>query len=95
MPTRAEKFAGLSVAIVTPFRDGAIDWPALDELVERVIDGGVSGLVPCGTTGEAPTLTAEEQRDFRKVMARTAIRRRRLNIAAPPRLADLVEGAAP
>ncbi len=45
-------FRGCLVALVTPFRDGAIDVKALDALVERMIDGGVSGLVPCGTTGD-------------------------------------------
>ncbi len=53
-------FKGCFVALVTPFRDGAIDYPALDELVDYVIDGGVNGLVPCGTTGESPTLSTEE-----------------------------------
>lgn len=53
-------FRGCFVALVTPFRDGSIDLKALEELVEYTIAGGVSGLVPCGTTGEAPTLSAEE-----------------------------------
>lgn len=50
-------------ALVTPFSpDGdAVDLAALDALVEAQIEGGVAGLVPCGTTGEAPTLTDEEQ----------------------------------
>ena len=56
-----DMFRGCIVALVTPFRDGEIDWPALDELVDYVIDGGVNGLVPCGTTGESPTLSADEQ----------------------------------
>lgn len=56
-----EMFRGCLVALVTPFREGEIDWPALDELVDYVIDGGVNGLVPCGTTGESPTLSADEQ----------------------------------
>lgn len=56
-----DMFRGCLVALVTPFRDGEIDWPALDELVDYVIDGGVNGLVPCGTTGESPTLSADEQ----------------------------------
>lgn len=54
-------FRGTLVALVTPFRDGSIDRRALEELVDRIIAGGADGLVPCGTTGEAPTLTAEEQ----------------------------------
>ncbi|MEZ4294677.1 MAG: 4-hydroxy-tetrahydrodipicolinate synthase [Polyangiaceae bacterium] len=54
---------GTYTAIVTPFSsDGeAIDFAALEALVEGQIAGGVSGLVPCGTTGETPTLTDEEQ----------------------------------
>jgi len=54
---------GTYTAIVTPFTsDGeAVDFGALDRLVEAQIAGGVSGLVPCGTTGESPTLTDDEQ----------------------------------
>src|SRR5262249_9955510 len=60
---RAFPIAGTFTALVTPFTaDGeSIDMQALDALVEAQIQGGVSGLVPCGTTGEAPTLTDEEQ----------------------------------
>lgn len=55
--------SGTFTAIVTPFTpDGeSVDWSALDTLVEDQIQGGVTGLVPCGTTGESPTLTDEEQ----------------------------------
>jgi 4-hydroxy-tetrahydrodipicolinate synthase len=55
--------AGTFTALVTPFTpDGeAVDFAALDALVEAQIAGGVSGLVPCGTTGESPTLTDDEQ----------------------------------
>lgn len=53
-------FKGCFVAIVTPFRDGAVDFPALDELIDYLIEGGISGIVPCGTTGESPTLTQDE-----------------------------------
>lgn len=54
---------GTFTALVTPFERGGerLDLEALDRLVEEQIAGGVSGLVPCGTTGEAPTLTDEEQ----------------------------------
>lgn len=57
------RLQGTFTAIVTPFTpDGEeVDWGALDNLVEEQIQGGVSGLVPCGTTGESPTLTDEEQ----------------------------------
>jgi 4-hydroxy-tetrahydrodipicolinate synthase len=56
-------FSGTFTALVTPFTaDGdAVDFAALDALVEAQIEGGVSGLVPCGTTGESPTLSDEEQ----------------------------------
>ena len=51
---------GSMTALVTPFRDQQIDWPRVDLLVDRQIAGGTDWLVPCGTTGESPTLTAEE-----------------------------------
>lgn len=54
-------FTGCGTALVTPFRaGGALDEPALRKLVDRQIDGGIDFLVPCGTTGESPTLTREE-----------------------------------
>jgi 4-hydroxy-tetrahydrodipicolinate synthase len=56
-------FAGVLTALVTPFRDGAVDERALTELVELQIAAGVDGVVPCGSTGEAATLShAEHQR---------------------------------
>jgi 4-hydroxy-tetrahydrodipicolinate synthase len=60
MPTRAEKFAGLSVAIVTPFRDGSVDTARLREQVEFQARAGTTCICPVGTTGESPTLTHEE-----------------------------------
>ena len=55
-------FTGCGTALVTPFtRDGAVDEAAVSRLARRQIDGGVHFLVPCGTTGEVPTLTEEEQ----------------------------------
>ena len=59
----ANAMTGTFTALVTPFRDDAtqsIDWAAFDALVEAQIDGGVDGIVPCGTTGESPALTHEE-----------------------------------
>jgi 4-hydroxy-tetrahydrodipicolinate synthase len=54
-------FSGVFTALVTPFRDdGALDEPGLRRLVRRQIAGGVAGLVPCGTTGEAVTLDPDE-----------------------------------
>lgn len=54
---------GVYTALVTPFTpDGsAVDWPAYEALLERQIAGGVAGVVPCGTTGESPTLSLEEK----------------------------------
>lgn len=55
------KFQGAITALVTPFTKGdTIDVAALRQLVRSQIDGGIDGLVPCGTTGEAATLTDEE-----------------------------------
>lgn len=68
-------FKGCYVALVTPFRDGAIDLPALENLVDYVIDGGVDGLVPCGTTGESPTLSPEEQLQVISTVIRRAKKR--------------------
>ena len=53
-------FSGSIPALVTPFRDGAFDAPAFKRLVEWQIDEGTSALVPCGTTGESPTLGFDE-----------------------------------
>jgi 4-hydroxy-tetrahydrodipicolinate synthase len=54
-------FTGTGTALVTPFRsDGALDENALRKLIHRQIEKGIDFLVPCGTTGESPTLTGEE-----------------------------------
>ncbi|NBU41827.1 MAG: 4-hydroxy-tetrahydrodipicolinate synthase [Planctomycetia bacterium] len=60
MPTRAEQFAGLSVAIVTPFRDGAVDYERLREQIDFQAAAGTTCICPVGTTGESPTLTHDE-----------------------------------
>ena len=52
--------SGSITALITPFRDGQIDEDALNTLVERQIEAGTHGLVPCGTTGESPTLSTDE-----------------------------------
>ena len=57
----ATRFTGTGTALVTPFRhDGALDERALRGLIQRQIEAGIDFLVPCGTTGESPTLTHEE-----------------------------------
>ena len=58
--TRGELFAGVTVAIVTPFRSGEVDWDELGKLVDWHCEQGTDALAPCGTTGESPTLTHEE-----------------------------------
>ena len=58
--TRGEIFAGVTVAIVTPFRAGAVDWDALGALVDWHVGQGTNALAPCGTTGESPTLDHTE-----------------------------------
>lgn len=55
-----KRFNGVFTALITPFKDGAVDTAAYDALVERQIEAGVAGLVPVGTTGEAATLSDEE-----------------------------------
>ena len=51
---------GVLTALVTPFSADSVDLESLGALIDRQIDGGVHGLVPCGTTGESPTLSPEE-----------------------------------
>lgn len=53
-------FQGSIVALITPFRNGAVDAEAFQKLVDWQIEEGTDGLVPCGTTGESPTLSHEE-----------------------------------
>ncbi len=53
-------FEGINVAIPTPFRDGKIDENSLRKHIDFLIENGVSGIVPCGTTGESATLSYEE-----------------------------------
>ncbi len=60
MTTRSEQFAGLSVAMTTPFRDGQVDLKALQQQVEFQIAAGTTCLCPAGTTGESPTLSHPE-----------------------------------
>ena len=60
MARKGAAFAGLSVALTTPFRDGQLDLAALRQQVEFQIEAGTTCLVPVGTTGESPTLSHEE-----------------------------------
>jgi len=65
-------FKGVIPALVTPFRDGALDEQAFVALVERQIAGGVHGLVPVGTTGETATLSHDEHRRVVELCVQTA-----------------------
>ena len=69
---RLDGLRGSMVALVTPFKNGRIDEHAFVSLCERQIRCGSTALVPCGTTGEAPTLTHEEQARLVQLAVRTA-----------------------
>jgi 4-hydroxy-tetrahydrodipicolinate synthase len=60
MPTKGEAFAGLSVALTTPFRGGEVDYKALATQIEFQIAAGTHCICPVGTTGESPTLSHDE-----------------------------------
>mgnify|MGYP000524399158 CR=1 FL=1 len=57
------QFRGTGVALVTPFRNGEIDYAAFENIIEHTLQGGVDYVVPLGTTGEAVTLSSQECRD--------------------------------
>ncbi len=73
-------FEGVLTALVTPFRDGAVDEKALHELIELQVAAGVDGVVPCGTTGEAATLSHAEHR--RVIEVAVAAARGRVQVVA-------------
>ena len=53
-------FQGCATALITPFRAGQVDYPALEKLLEFQLENGIDGIVACGTTGEPATMTAQE-----------------------------------
>jgi 4-hydroxy-tetrahydrodipicolinate synthase len=66
-------FSGVGTALITPFNhDGSIDAAGVSRLARRQIDAGVHVLVPCGTTGEAPTLSVDEKRQVIELVAAEA-----------------------
>jgi 4-hydroxy-tetrahydrodipicolinate synthase len=65
-------FKGAFTALVTPFKDGILDEETFRSLIERQIEGGINGLVPCGTTGESATLTHEEHRRVIEITVETS-----------------------
>jgi len=73
-------FEGVFTALVTPFRDGELDEPALRELVELQVAAGVDGVAPCGSTGEAATLSHTEHGRVVQIVVEAA--RRRIQVLA-------------
>ncbi|AOS45844.1 4-hydroxy-tetrahydrodipicolinate synthase [Lacunisphaera limnophila] len=69
---RTRTFTGSYTAIVTPFQGGAVAYDELKKLVNFQIKGGISGLVPVGTTGESPTVSHEEHLDIIRCTIETA-----------------------
>ena len=65
-------FTGTGTALITPFKNGEIDWDALDNLVESQIAGGVSALIAAGTTGEPATMTWDEHIEVIRFVAERA-----------------------
>jgi 4-hydroxy-tetrahydrodipicolinate synthase len=65
-------FRGTFTALVTPFRNGAIDVAAFEKLIDNQIAAGISGVVAVGTTGESPTLSHEEREELIRVAIATA-----------------------
>lgn len=72
MSRKGSAFAGLTVALTTPFRDGQLDLATLRDQVEFQIEAGTVCLCPCGTTGESPTLTHEEHEQVITEVVKTA-----------------------
>ncbi len=72
MAGKGEQFAGLTVALVTPFRDGVVDEDALRKLVDFHVEWGTDCVSPCGTTGESPTLSHEEHERVIAVVCKQA-----------------------
>lgn len=68
-------FRGAYTALVTPFKGGQVDYASLEALIENQIAKGIDGLVPCGTTGESPTLTEKEHGEVIAFTVKTVRRR--------------------
>jgi 4-hydroxy-tetrahydrodipicolinate synthase len=68
-------FTGSMVALVTPFKNGQVDWPSLEALVEFHIQNGTHGIVPCGTTGESATLSHQEHDEVIRLVIKSANKR--------------------
>lgn len=72
MPRKGAAFAGLSVALVTPFKNGEVDYDLLRKQVEFQVESGTHCLCPVGTTGESPTLSHDEHEKVISIVVETA-----------------------
>jgi 4-hydroxy-tetrahydrodipicolinate synthase len=68
-------FSGSMVALVTPFKNGQVDWPSLEALVEFHLHNGTHGIVPCGTTGESATLSHQEHDEVIRAVIKSVNKR--------------------
>lgn len=73
-------FEGVYTALITPFKNDAIDYDALERIIEAQVAGGVDGVVPVGTTGESPTVSFEEHKDYIKRVV--ALVKKRIKVIA-------------
>ena len=76
--TKGEQFAGLTVALITPFRNGDVDFDRLRQLVTWHIEQGTDCLAPVGTTGESPTLSHDEHERVMAAVVEQAAGRRKV-----------------
>jgi len=96
----SQTWKGVFVAVVTPFdKNGGVAFPEFEKHLEYLADAGVHGFVPCGTTGESPTVTAEERKKILEMAREVSNRRQRKLIAgcggnSTPRVVALVVEAA-
>jgi len=68
-------FSGSMVALVTPFKNGAVDWQSLESLIDYHLQNGTHGIVPCGTTGESATLSHKEHDEIIRAVIRRVNKR--------------------
>jgi 4-hydroxy-tetrahydrodipicolinate synthase len=68
-------FSGSMVALVTPFKDGGVDWQSLEGLIDFHLQSGTHGIVPCGTTGESATLSHKEHDEVIRAVIKTVNKR--------------------
>ena len=68
-------FSGSMVALVTPFKNGVVDWQSLESLLDYHLQNGTHGIVPCGTTGESATLSHKEHDEVIRAVIRRVNKR--------------------